>query len=257
MRHDAPYTLAFCGAVCVVCAVLVSSAAVSLKENQLRNAELDKQRNVLFAAGLADPGERLDAEEVQRRFDSVKQVVIDLETGESSDVDPVGFDQAKLAKDPETSREAPPNRASVKRLPNHALVYEVFKDEEPVMTVLPIQGYGLWSTLYGFLAVERDGNTVGGITYYQHGETPGLGGEVDNPNWKALWPGRKIYGDSGTPVIRVIKGQAGPPTQSPHDVDGLTGATITSNGVSNMLALWLGESGFKPYLENFRKGQAP
>ncbi len=257
MRHDAPYTLAFCGAVCVVCAVLVSSAAVSLKEDQLRNAELDKQRNVLFAAGLAEPGEALDSEEVQRRFEGVRQRVVDLATGEPTDVDPVGFDQAKAAKDPETSREAPPNRASVRRLPNHALVYEVFEDGEPVMTVLPIEGYGLWSTLYGFLAVRRDGNTIGGITYYQHGETPGLGGEVDNPNWKALWPGRKIYDDSGSPTIRVIKGQARSASQAPHQVDGLTGATITSNGVTNMLALWLGDSGFRAYLEEFREGQGP
>ncbi len=256
MRHDALYTVTFSGAVCIVCAVLVSSAAVSLKEDQLRNAALDKQRNVLFAAGLAEPGERLEAEEVQRRFEGVRQRVIDLATGEPAEVDPLTFDQAKAAKDPDTSREAPPNRASVRRIPNQALVYEVVEGGETAMAILPIQGYGLWSTLYGFLAVQRDGNTVQGITYYQHGETPGLGGEVDNPNWKALWPGRKIYEDSGTPAIRVIKGRAGPPSESPHEVDGLTGATITSNGVSHMLAFWLGESGFQPYLKKFREGQA-
>ena len=256
MRHDALYTLIFSGAVCVVCAVLVSSAAVVLKEDQMRNAALDKQRNVLFAAGLAEPGEALGAEEVQRRFETVRQRVIDLASGDPVDADPVAFDQAKHAKDPQTSREAPPNRASVKRLPNRALVYEVLEGGQPVMAIVPIEGYGLWSTLYGFLAVERDGNTIGGITYYQHGETPGLGGEVDNPNWKALWPGRKIYGESGGPAIRVIKGRAGAPEQSPFEVDGLTGATITSNGVSHMLAFWLGEHGFQPYLQKLGEVQA-
>ncbi len=256
MRHNALYTILFSAAVCVVCAVLVSSAAVSLKEHQVRNAALDKQRNVLFAAGLADPGEKLSAEEVQRRFEDIRPVVIDLESGEATDIDPATFDQAKAASNPDTSREAPPNRASVQRLPNQALVYEVLEGGQPSLAVLPIEGYGLWSTLYGFLAVEHDGNTVRGITYYQHGETPGLGGEVDNPKWKAVWPGRKIYGEDGAPAIRVIKGAAGRAEQAPHEVDGLTGATITSNGVTSMLSFWMGEHGFDNYLQRFKGGQA-
>lgn len=255
MRHDALYTILFSAAVCVVCAVLVSSAAVSLKENQVRNAALDKQRNVLFAAGLAEPGDRLGTEEVQRLFGSIRPVVIDLESGEPTDVDPLTFDQAKAASNPATSREAPENRASVQRLPNRALVYEVLEGGQASMAVIPIEGYGLWSTLYGFLAVDRDGTTVRGITYYQHGETPGLGGEVDNPKWKATWPGRRIYDGSGATAIRVIKGAAGPPEEAPHEVDGLTGATITSNGVTSMLAFWLGESGFDNYLQRFKEGQ--
>lgn len=256
MRHNALYTILFSGAVCVVCAVLVSSAAVSLKQDQLRNAALDKQRNVLFAAGLADPADKLDAEEVQRIFDNIRPVVIDLETGEETDIDPTSFDQLKAAKDPSTSREAPPNRASVQRLPDNALVYEVLEGGKPAMAVLPIEGYGLWGTLYGFLAVESDANTVRGITYYQHKETPGLGGEVDNPKWKAVWPGRRIYDESGDPAIRVIKGAAAPAEQAPYEVDGLTGATITSNGVTAMLDFWLGENGFRTFLEKFKEGQA-
>lgn len=256
MRHSVFYTILFSGAVCVVCAVLVSSAAVSLKENQLRNAAIDKQRNVLLAAGLAAEGEKLDSEEIGRRFESVRPVVIDLASGEATDADPATFDQAKAAKDPATSRPAPENRASVQRLPDRALVYEVLEDGRPAMAVLPIEGYGLWSTLYGFLAVGADGNTIQGIAYYQHGETPGLGGEVDNPNWKALWPGRKVYGESGEPAIRVIKGTADPPDEAPFEVDGLTGASITANGVTSMLQFWLGEAGFREYLRRFREEQA-
>ena len=256
MRHSALYTILFSGAVCIVCAVLISSAAVSLKDAQLHNAALDKQRNVLLAAGLAQADERLDSEEVQRRFEAVRSLVIDLETGTATDIDPGTFDQAKAAKDPGTSRSAPANRAAVRRLPHHALVYEVLREGRREMAVLPIEGYGLWSTLYGFLAVDADGQTIRGIAYYQHKETPGLGGEVDNPKWKALWPGRKIYGPSGEPAIQVIKGAAPPPNQAPHDVDGLSGATITSNGVSAMLRFWLGASGFRPYLQTFREGES-
>lgn len=256
MRHDALYTILFSGAVCVVCAVLVSSAAVSLKEDQLRNAALDKQRNVLFAAGLADPAEDLAADQVQGLFENIRPVVIDLETGQATDIDPTSFDQAKAARNGETSRVAPPNRASVQRLPHHALVYEVLEGGDPSLAVVPIEGYGLWSTLYGFLAVENDASTIRGITYYQHGETPGLGGEVDNPKWKAVWQGRKIYDESGVPALRVIKGAAGPADQRPHEVDGLTGATITGNGVTAMIDFWLGEHGFRSYLANLKERQA-
>ena len=256
MRHNAPYTILFSGAVCVVCAVLVSSAAVYLKDLQLRNAALDKQINVLLAAGLAQPGEDLEQEEIQRRFESVRPVVVEIPSGEPTDIDPVSFDQLRAAKAPETSREAPDNRASVKRVPNHALVYEVIEDGNPSLAVVPIEGYGLWSTLYGFLAVRADGNTVQGITYYQHGETPGLGGEVDNPKWKALWPGRKIYDDDANPALRVIKGAADAPEEAPFEVDGLTGASITGNGVTAMLEFWLGDEGFRNYLRRFKERQS-
>jgi Na+-transporting NADH:ubiquinone oxidoreductase subunit C len=257
MQHDARYTILFAGAVCIVCAILVSSAAVSLSGLQEQNAKLDKQENVLFAAGLAKPDEHLGAKEIQQRFETVKPVVVDLETGEEvSDVDPAAYDQQKAKNDPAMSSEAPPNESAIRRLPKYAVVYHVLGDAGQVkMIVLPIEGYGLWSTLYGFLALDADTTTVRGITYYQHGETPGLGGEVDNQAWKALWIGRKAFDESWQPAIQVIKGRAGPPAEDPYHVDGLTGATLTSRGVTNMMHFWLGEDGFGPYLEKFRRGK--
>jgi Na+-transporting NADH:ubiquinone oxidoreductase subunit C len=163
----------------------------------------------------------------------------------------------KAAEDAELGRPAPPNQAGVQRLAKYAVVYHVLDADQKVeMVVIPIKGYGLWSTLYGYLALDKDGNTVHGITYYQHGETPGLGGEVDNPRWKSLWPGRKAYDESGNEALTVIKGQAGPASSDPYRVDGLSGATLTSRGVSHMLELWLGPNGFKPYLEKFRQQQS-
>ena len=257
MRHNTTYTFLFAGAVCVVCAILVSSSAVSLSELQQINATLDKQKNVLLAGGLASANEKLSAEEIQQRFGNVRALAIDLATGEAAPgVDPASFDQRKEAANPETSRAAPQNLSTIKRLPHHAVIYHVLDASGDVtMIVLPIEGYGLWSTLYGFLALDADTKTIRGITYYQHKETPGLGGEVDNPSWKALWPGRIAFDDSGKPAITVIKGQAGSPDQDPHRVDGLSGATITSRGVTNMLQFWLGENGFAAYLEKFRAEQ--
>ena len=103
--------------------------------------------------------------------------------------------------------------------------------------------------------LDADTKTIRGLTYYQHTETPGLGGEVDNPRWKALWPGRVAFDENWKPDIKVIKGRVGPPSEAPHQVDGLSGATITSRGVTNMLDFWLGENGFGKYLENFRESR--
>ena len=251
MQRNPLYTILFATAVCVVCAIVVSSSAVSLKERQDLNAALEKQRNVLQAAGFLGPDEKIDAAEVEKRFEQIEMRVVDLESGEElPDIDPESFDQLKASKDPEQSQPAPPNNAGVKRVPYHALVYEVFDDSGSLeMVVLPIEGYGVWSTLYGFIALESDLTTIRGITFYQHGETPGLGGEVDNPNWKKKWVGRQAFAD-GEVEITVIKGQAGPPSEDPYEVDGLSGATITSRGVSNLVQFWLGEKGFGAFLEN-------
>ena len=248
------YNLLFSAAVCGVAAILVSSLAVGLSERQEINALQFKQVNVLEAAGLRQAGEKLTGEEVQKRFAKVETVVVDLRTGEEvAGIDVEDFDQQEAKKDPERSREAPSNRARVFRLPHRAQVFKLRGDNgELEKLILPIEGYGLRSTLYGFVALAADTRTVSGLTYYQHGETAGLGGEVDNPRWKALWPGRQAFDDSWQPKVAVIKGAAGPAAEDPYRVDGLSGATITSRGVTNMLHFWLGAEGFGPYLKNVR-----
>jgi Na+-transporting NADH:ubiquinone oxidoreductase subunit C len=192
---------------------------------------------------------------VQALFEeAIRPRVIDLETGEeSTDVDTSGYDQRSAAKDPETSRPAPRNPAKVMRVPNDGLVYEVVRSGVVESIILPIEGMGLWSVLYGYIALDPDLRTIRGITYYEHGETAGLGGEVENPRWKSLWTGRKAFDERGNVKIRVKKGAAGPPSEDPYQVDGLSGATLTSRGVTNMLQFWLGENGFGPYLARLRE----
>ena len=147
------------------------------------------------------------------------------------------------------------NPAGVQRVPNQALVYRLVENDELRLVILPIEGKGLWSTLYGFIALDADLDTIRGITFYEHKETPGLGGEVDNPRWKALWSGRRAFGEGGegAPRIEVIRGQAGPPAEDPYRVDGLSGATMTSRGVGRLVRFWLGDEGFAPYLDTLRK----
>jgi Na+-transporting NADH:ubiquinone oxidoreductase subunit C len=254
-RSGALYTVLFSGAVCVVCSALVLGAAVSLKERQERNKVIDKQKKVLTVAGLMEDGQAITGEEITRLFkENITPRYVELKTGAYAAEEDVGpydeYDQKRAAAAGEAIER---NTALVSKLPQYALVYHVTDENEDVQKlILPVEGYGLWGTLYGFFAMENDGKTVAGLTFYSHIETPGLGGEVDNPNWKALWKNRQIYDENGNIVIRVKKGPAGPASEDPHNVDGLSGATLTSNGVTNLLHFWLGEKGFGPYLELFR-----
>ena len=171
-------------------------------------------------------------------------------------VDVTTYDQRVASRDPAQSKLAPDNAARVSRVPNFGLVYEKQENGKITSLILPIQGYGLWSTMYGYIALEADAKTISGITFYEHGETPGLGGEIENPRWQAKWKGRVAFDDKGAVVVEVLKGAAGPPATDPHHIDGLAGATITSRGVSHTLSFWLGPEGFGPYLTQFRRTQA-
>jgi Na+-transporting NADH:ubiquinone oxidoreductase subunit C len=148
------------------------------------------------------------------------------------------------------------DQAKISRRENYALVYLVEDGQGDIdKIILPIHGYGLWSTLYGFIALEADGNTVAGLGFYEHGETPGLGGEVDNPRWKAVWPGKEVYRDDEV-AIGLIKGAVDPSNAgAAWQIDGLAGATLTARGVTNLVQFWLGENGFEPFLNNLKSGE--
>ncbi len=254
------YTLLFATAVCVVCALVVAASAVGLRSQQEENARLFRQKNVLLAAGRVEPGQDLSRGELQALFDErITIKLVDIATGryaEGAPVDPATYDQRRARSDPALSRDAPPNDAKVSRLPTYGLVYLVRDGKSgPVrQVVLPIEGIGMWGTLYGFLAIDRDGRTVRGITFYDQKETPGLGGEIGNPKWQALWVGRHAYDERWEPRITVIKGAAGPPEQDRYRVDAISGATITSNGVARLIGFWLSADGYGKYLKQFREG---
>lgn len=254
MERSNSYIILFAAAVCLVCSVFVAFAAVTLKERQDANAVLDRQKKVLIVADLLEEKAKVAPAEVQALFDQwIVARVVDLETGTYDDsIDASTYDQQRALKDPAASKPAPENRAGLRRVPLRAQVYQVVEDGQIEKIILPVEGKGLWSTLYGFLALAPDTTSISGITFYQHGETPGLGGEVDNANWKALWAGRKAFDDEWSPAIEIIKGAAGPPAEDPYSVDGLSGATLTCRGVNHLIHYWLGEQGFGPYLERFR-----
>ena len=250
-KETVPRTLAVAFFVSLVCSALVASAAVVLKPRQVANEILDMRRNILEVAGLIVPGR-----EVDELFDRIETRVVDLDTGAyRDDLDPKAFDPESARKDPETSVVIPPELdiARIGRRAKQAKVYLVVDEGAVQRIVLPISGYGLWSTMYGFLALEPDGNTIADIVFYSHGETAGIGDFVGKPEWRALWTGKRAYDEEGELRLGVIKGRVsqGDP-DADYQVDGVSGATLTGNGVTNLVRYWLGDHGFGPYLDAIR-----
>ena len=246
--------------LCLVCSVLVSAVAVGLKPAQIENQLLDRNKNILVAAGLFDPAQDTN-EDVEKRFADFEIKLVDLEKGEyaaEADLSQAGitdvnnYDANQAAKNKALSIDlGNDDPASIGAVPKFAKVY-VKNDAngEPELMVLPVHGYGLWGTMYGFLTLESDLNTVKGISWYEHKETPGLGARIEEPEWREKWQGIHAYDENGEVATGVTK--AG---QSRENwVDGISGATLTSVGVRNLIQFWLGDRGYKPFLDNLRGG---
>ena len=263
-------TLIVATCLCLVCSVMVSTAAVVLRPAQQIQKTLDIQKNILKVAGIYDKTLKVDSQ-----FKVVEPVLIELTGKRITDPSEEGinlktYDPRKAAKKEHDSVEVNPpgSLPQIARREIYTIAYEIRKEDGNLdQVILPIYGKGLWSTLYGFIAVDANGQTIRGITFYEHGETPGLGGEVDNPVWKAVWTGKSAFAASDiaaasfdhlpTPTVKVAKGEVTANTpQAEFKVDGLSGATITSNGVTSFVRYWLGPDAFGSYLQQIRSEQA-
>jgi len=257
MNESASKTLLVAAVLCGVCSVMVATAVVLLKPQQELNQELDVKQNILLSAGLYESKETI--KEIFEK--NIEPVVVDLDSGEiKKGLDPEKFNQVKADKDPslveELSKEQ--DRAAIRRRSKWQKAYLVKKDGKLDQVILHVYGKGLWSTMKGFVAIDKDGTTVRGFNYYSHGETPGLGGEIENPSWIAQWAGKKVYDDSGEyrPKTQVVKGKVNPSDPNAvYSIDGLSGATLTSNGVEGTFQFWFSEKGYQSFLRNVREGK--
>lgn len=247
-------TLIFVFIVCLVCAALVSISAVGLKPLQTANKLLDKQTKILEAAGLlAQSGK--DAKSIVATYNKfIDARMINLDSGEFIEGDANMFDERADARDAALSIKPENDIAGINRRANRAVIYLIKNDAGHIdSVVLPIVGSGLWDLMYGFIGVQAtDLNTVNSVIYSDHKETPGLGAEVLNPKWKALWPGKKMYDADNNIAIKIVKG--GAKKSDIHGVDALSGATLTSNGVQNTLHFWLGSEGYGSFIAKYRNG---
>jgi Na+-transporting NADH:ubiquinone oxidoreductase subunit C len=236
------------------CSALVAGAAVGLRPMQDANRLLDQKKHILIAAGLYQPGKSID-----EMFSPIVTRVINLDTGEfvgKDIVDPKTYNQRKAALSEDKGRSLPSEEdlARIKHLEKYSLVYLVENGNTIEQIILPVRGKGLWSTMYAYVALDADMSTIRGVSFYEHGETPGLGGEIENEQWQDEWRGKEIYNDRDKVVLQFAKGKA--PSEGEdanYTIDGLSGATLTTKGVDNLMEFWFGDHGFKPFISTLTK----
>ena len=244
-NKEALNTLVVALVLCLACSVLVSTVAVALKPQQTANKKLDLNKNILSAADLLP--EKASAEQINKIFSAFDSKFVDIESGRYAvDADTM----VKVNRD-----DAPAGLSSVNQF-QEIFVYS--PNGTPELYVLPVEGPGLWGKMYGFLVLEGDLNTIKGLSFYLHKETPGLGAKVELDSWKNLWKGKHAYTTTGEINIVVGKKNLAPGVAKAKDgfIDGLSGATLTTVGVNNLIRFWLGDSGFAQFIKNAKAGEA-
>ncbi len=242
--------------VCLGCSVVVSAATVFLRPIQMENRRAARNARLADILGR-QPG--LEGLLGDLSTASLDERVVDLASGAFvTDVDPGGFDPIKAAAVPATSRALPPERdlAGIQREALEGVVTLVSQGRATEAIILPIYGRGYGSIIRGSIALAGDGNTVIGLLITDHGETPGIGSEITEKDWGVLWPGKKLRDATGRLRIHVSVDETGaPPDDESFHVDGISGATRSSEGVGQMVRFWLGDDGYGPFLARVREGE--
>jgi Na+-transporting NADH:ubiquinone oxidoreductase subunit C len=246
-------TLLVTTAVAVGCALFVSTAVYWLRPLQVAHASVEQNRAILDAVGLLPDGEPLSDRQAATLLSRLEPLIVDLESGMPvPEVDARTYDQRAAAGDASTSVSIPTTEdvAALGRRARYARIYILPAHGGIERIVLPVHGQGMWSTIYGYLCLESDLNTIAGVSFYEHGETPGIGDRILAPEWRRDWIGKRLYDASGELRFRVIPGSSA--SAPAHSVDAITGATVTSEAVGSMIRYWFGSHGFEPLLKALR-----
>jgi Na+-transporting NADH:ubiquinone oxidoreductase subunit C len=261
MNNDSPQkALLVVFSVALVCSILVSVASVTLKPIQERNQLVERSRNVIALTGLVEPGVTLANDEILELVEQLDIRTLNVDSGEFvTDINPVDFDARAAVNNLEMSTAIPPelDTASLGRRSRFEVVYLVWDGDTFSRVILPIVGQGMWSTIYGYIALDSDMSTIGAVSFYEQTETAGLGDQIMRPDWQAQWQGRRLFDDKGEFRFRTGPGTVKP--ESPgaaYKVDSLSGATVTADAVTRMIAYWFGPNGYLPFLEQL-KSQPP
>ena len=223
------YTFGFAAIMVVIVAALLSAAAIGLKPFQDRNIELEKKQNILISVGIVT--DRDGSEELYTTY--IKSELVLNNKGEEVEGSAFDIDLSKeLKKD-----------ADAQLLP--LFISEV---DGATRYIIPLRGKGLWGPIWGFISLEDDLNSVFGAVFDHKGETPGLGAEINKPMFQDPFAGKTIFEGEEFTSIKVIKG--GAEQGDMHGVDGVSGGTITSDGVSDMLKERL--SMYLPYFNTLK-----
>jgi len=254
-RESVGRTLLVAVSVAFVCSLIVSSVVYWLRPIQLAYRSVEQNRAVLVAAGLAEQSETLADRDVVSRFLELDLQLVDLDAAEFVGADAsmtASYDYRSAAEDPIASRPITPENdiASLGGRPHLMPVYLQRDDGGLAGIVLPVYGRGMWSTIHGYVVLESDLLTIANAWFYEHGETPGIGDRIQNPNWTTQWAGKKAYHEDGTLRFRI----GGPGDAAlPERIDSITGASITVAAIDRFVRYWLGDDGYGPFLANLRR----
>ncbi|WP_417763467.1 Na(+)-translocating NADH-quinone reductase subunit C [Shewanella sp.] len=242
-------TMVFTIVLCLVCSFMITGTADVLKERKLAKKRDELMRNVLVAANIDGVTNDNFREIFQAK---VEPLLVNLETGEPVVVENVlDYDAKMAAINPDTSSSISKDIAKIKTRANNVRIFKVKNDQGQLQAlVLPVYGKGLWSIIYGFIGMEKDLNTVQGIVFYEHGETPGIGDFVNHEEWRMTWHGKQIYNSNGDVALKIVKG--GAKAGDLNGIDGVSGATRTGAGVEKLIQFWFGKEGYEPLLEKLK-----
>jgi Na+-transporting NADH:ubiquinone oxidoreductase subunit C len=255
--ESVPRTLAVAAIVALVCSLLVSTAVYWLRPIQLAYSSVERNRAVLVAAGLIERGTELPERELGDRYRSLEPRLVDLDAGRFVNADAsvvAAYDYREAMEDP-ARRVGIPAEADIGSLGERPALMPVYLLEEGgelERIVLPVYGQGMWSTIHGHVALEGDLATVAEVWFYEHGETPGIGDRIQNPEWLGQWRGKTVFAADG----EVALGIGGEGTPAASRIDAITGATITATAVGRLVRYWLGPDAYGPFLANLRAGEA-
>ncbi|TKB49315.1 Na(+)-translocating NADH-quinone reductase subunit C [Ferrimonas sediminicola] len=242
-------TMTFSVVLCLLCSFMITGTAEVLKERKLAKKRSELKRYVLVAANV-------EGDDIDELFDArVTPMLVNLDSGTMENLSAkeiLDFDDRMAAINPDTSIKPRKDTARIKRRANQARVFKVTDDNGQLASVvMPIHGKGLWSVVYGYVAVQPDLNTIEGLVISEHGETPGLTDFLKDPQWLSGWHDKRIFDDSGKPVLAVVKG--GAKKGDIHGVDGVSGATKTGRGLQKAVTFWFGPEGYQTFLNTFKK----
>ncbi len=225
--------------ITVVCSFLLSLAAEGLRELYAKNVEVDKKKNILSAIGLDI--DSFTIPDIDKYFnDNIDTLIVDISGNVVYEISILDLDEIENKQTGE-----------IQYFYDDKEYLPLYNETINNVLILPISGKGLWSSLYGYFAIDANNySTVKGITFYAHGETPGLGAEISKKWFQNNFIGKEIYSiNNNLKSITVIKGKAS--IDNKYQVDGISGATITSNGVTTLLKRDLER--YQPYFINKRK----
>lgn len=246
-------TMIFTVTLCLLCSFMITGTAELLKERKLVKKRDELKRNVLIAADVD-----INDHDFRAIFDKdVKSMLVSLDTGVTeTNAGVLDFDERLAAINPETSHKLKrkKDKAKIKTRADKVRVFKVFDDNGKLASVVvPIYGKGLWSMIYGYVALQPDFNTIENVVFYEHGETPGIGDFLNDPDWTDKWHGKQIFDANGKVSFKIVKG--GAKAGDVHGVDAVSGATMTGRGVQRSVQFWFGAQGFEMFFNKLKASE--